>query len=223
MGNSSQNSLREIASLLMLSLILWLTAARASARQAVGTLPVPTTSPDYVSSVKVWLPPDYADFPNRRYVTVYLIDAQADALFEYVRATVQYLISEGQLDPVILIGVSTSQRQYDFTPAPQTESGKSDFAKSGGAEDYFRYVSRQVVPAVETKYRCEPLRVGIGHSLGGTFLIHCLLSHHELFNAYVAISPNLQYDERQMARRARQQDLAQATADRFLYLSRNSD
>src|ERR1039458_1309624 len=156
LGNSSQNSLREIASLLMLSLILWLTAARASARQAVGTLPVPTTSPDYVSSVKVWLPPDYADFPNRRYVTVYLIDAQADALFEYVRATVQYLISEGQLDPVILIGVSTSQRQYDFTPAPQTESGKSDFAKSGGAEDYFRYVSRQVVPAVETKYRCEP-------------------------------------------------------------------
>jgi predicted alpha/beta superfamily hydrolase len=208
-----------ITPLLMIVLTISLNSAGASAQQAVALFALPTTLLGYVSSVKVWLPVDYADFPNRRYVTFYLFDAQSDALFDYVCSTMQYLISEGQLNPVILIGVSTTQRQYDFTPAPQTGSGKSDFARSGGADDYFRYLSREVVPAVEQKYRCEPFRVGIGHSLGATFLIDCMLSHRELFNGCIAISPNLQYDQRQMARSARAHDLTRVIADRFLYLA----
>jgi len=123
------------------------------------------------------------------------------------------------MDPVILVGISSMNRQYDFTPEPLTQTGKTEFKKSGGAELYYRYISQTVVPAVEHKYRCEPFRIGIGHSLGGTFLIDCLLKHQELFNANIVISPNLVFDGEQLLHSAKDGRLAEAATNRFLYLA----
>lgn len=190
----------------------------AAAQQTTDTLPISTTSETQKREVRIALPAHYSDYPSRRYVTVYLLDSQYPPYFEAVKANLDYLVSQGYLQPLILVGVSSANRQYDFTPEARTKTGKAEYRRSGGSELYAKYID-DVVRSVEGKYRCEPFRIGIGHSLGGTFLVHCLLSHHELFNANIIVSPNLVYDEGQLAQRFEEADPATVLTNRFVYMA----
>lgn len=191
----------------------------APAQQKSTVLPITSSSETQIHSVKIVLPDGYADYPNRKYVAVYVFDSQSDPYFDYVAATMNLLSSNGYIQPILLVGVTSRARQFDFTPEAQTKAGKKDFYKSGGADLYYRYVKDDVVASVERTYRCEPFRVGIGHSLGGTFLVHCLFSHPDLFNANLVISPNLVYDEAQMLRRTKETDLSKCLANHYLYVA----
>jgi tetratricopeptide (TPR) repeat protein len=48
---------------------------------------------------------------------------------------------------------------------------------------------------VEAHYRTEPFRLLVGHSLAGLFTVDTFLSEPALFNAYLAVSPYLVWDE----------------------------
>jgi len=209
--------MKVLRSLLLTAMLVG--AKFASAQRTTIILPIDSSSETQIHSVKVVLPEGYADYPSRKYVAVYVFDSQSDPYFDYVAATMNLLSSNGYIQPVLLVGVTSQSRQFDFTPEAKTKAGKAAFNKSGGAELYYHYVKDDVVASIERTYRCEPFRIGIGHSLGGTFLVHCLLSHPELFNANLVISPNLVYDESQMLRRAKETDLSRCLANHYLYLA----
>jgi tetratricopeptide (TPR) repeat protein len=59
-----------------------------------------------------------------------------------------------------------------------------------------------LIPEIEKSYRVRPYRVLAGHSLGGLFTIHTLISRPELFNSYVAVSPSLQWSDEATLKRA---------------------
>jgi tetratricopeptide (TPR) repeat protein len=48
----------------------------------------------------------------------------------------------------------------------------------------------------------QPYRILAGHSLGGLFAIHAMVSRPDLFNSYVAVSPALQWDNQVAVKRA---------------------
>lgn len=71
----------------------------------------------------------------------------------------------------------------------------------GGSADFRSFISAELFPWLEANYRTHPYKILVGHSLGGLFAIDSLLSDHELFDAYIAISPSLHWDEQRIVQR----------------------
>jgi hypothetical protein len=69
------------------------------------------------------------------------------------------------------------------------------FPTSGGAVDFRRFLVTEVLPLIDRTYRTHPYRVLAGWSLGGLFTIDTLVRQPEAFDAYLAISPSLWWDD----------------------------
>ncbi len=73
---------------------------------------------------------------------------------------------------------------------------------AGGADNFLRFINEELIPHVEKTYRTAPFRTLIGHSFGGLFAIHALVESPDTFDAYIAISPSLQWDDGELVERA---------------------
>jgi tetratricopeptide (TPR) repeat protein len=68
-------------------------------------------------------------------------------------------------------------------------------------------------------YRTAKFRVLMGHSFGGTFATYSLLTNPELFNAYIAISPNLHYDDSYLVKQAKTLLKSKYKTQMFFYMT----
>ncbi len=79
----------------------------------------------------------------------------------------------------------------DYTPTVNPRSRK----RTGGAAAYLDFIEREVIPFIESTYRADPgRRAYSGHSYGGLFGAHALLSRPGLFCCYILSSPSFWYD-----------------------------
>lgn len=152
--------------------------------------------------IRVWTPPAY-DATDQRYPVLYLTDAEGQ--FFHTASTVEFLARQGRMPPMIVIGVTNTDRTRDLTPTRGTirGSGAPVFPTSGGADAFLTFFEKELVPWVEKTYRTHPFRVFAGHSFGGLFATHAFLSRPELFNAVIAVSPTLRWDDDLPLRNAR--------------------
>jgi len=151
--------------------------------------------------IRIELPGEYVNNPWRKYPVVFLLDGHSRELFDFTWGSLQYLTGMGYLSPVILIGIPHTNRQFELTPPAITATGRKQFQKSGGADSLLAFLTNELMPVLNRQYRCTDYRIGIGHSLGGSFLIHAMLQQKPLFKATIAVSPNLEFDEMQSIRR----------------------
>jgi predicted alpha/beta superfamily hydrolase len=122
-------------------------------------------------SVQVYTPPGYATSAER-YPVVYATDA------EY-RFTVLSGVLEGTQRKAILVNIGamgTNRRWVDFTMP--------------GAEAYYRFLTQELVPAIDAQYRTQPEnRILTGHSLSGEFVMYALyleLPGKRVFSAFIS-------------------------------------
>lgn len=155
---------------------------------------------DAEREIRVFVPFSYTENPSQSYPIIYLFDGQFDALFDMTSGISDYMAQVGELNEFIIVGVKTEHRPSEFTPMYINEKTKEDWGenKVGEAAVLENYLKNEVFPLVETQYRVQPFRLGIGHSLGGTFVLNTLLSQPNFFQAIIAISPNLSYDYEQL-------------------------
>lgn len=148
--------------------------------------------------LKISLPNEYADNPNRKYKVIYLFDAQSTALYDFAKATQSFLQSYTNFyfDPVILVGIETKNRHFEFLPKHlNTAASPQNYLYAGGADTLALSVENEVKPLIEKKYRTNGFTIGIGHSLGATFVTYCMLKFPKIFNAGICVSPNYVYDD----------------------------
>lgn len=170
----------------------------------VWAVPDPVSGRTY--EIFVNLPASYAQNPNRSYPVLYLTDS--DYAFPVVRSIVNRVRDDGKaLEDFILVGLSyavgdnpIASRNRDYTPTPAgTSASRSTSHPSvhGGAEAYRIYLQSQVLPFVQRKFRADPRRrILMGHSYGGLFGAHVLLTEPTMFSDYVLGSPSFWYDKR---------------------------
>ncbi len=123
-----------------------------------------------------------------------------DGHFHHATGAVRFLTDLGRLPPVRVVGVpNTGDRTHDLTPAVARDTALRRLAPTaGGADRMLRFLSDELIPAVERDYGPAPYRVLVGHSFGGLLAAYALLARPELFQAYISISPSLWWDHQRL-------------------------
>lgn len=116
---------------------------------------------------------------------------------------------------VIGIGYPTDQpldmvrRTYDYTPPsdrlvlPPRPEG-APWPRMGGADRFMDFIETVLKPQLRRRYRIgEGPQTIFGHSFGGLCVLHMLFTRARLFDAYVAASPSIWWNDRFILREER--------------------
>ncbi|MFN8258998.1 MAG: alpha/beta hydrolase-fold protein [Bacteroidales bacterium] len=145
-------------------------------------------------NVSIYLPDGY-DEPTARFPVIYVLDA--DGRCQHTVPTARFLFLNGKMPRAIIVGVYNLDRNHDFLPVASKEG-----PTGGGADNFLSFFKKELIPFVNNKYKTENFNVLIGHSYGGLFAMHCLLTDPDVFNAYIAIDPSFWYAGKIMVSRA---------------------
>ena len=142
----------------------------------------------------IYLPPHYA-VSDQRYPVVYLLDAEAQ--FHQATGILEFLGSyNGRIPEMIVIGVTNTDRGRDLTtPLLNAQARKKAPPNYGKADPFLKFMADELVPWVDAHYRTAPYRTLVGHSFGGLFSAYAFVNRPEVFQAHIAISPSLWWDE----------------------------
>ena len=176
--------------------------------------------------LKISLPEEYEANPNRRYRVVYLFDAQSAALYNFTIATLSYFpgYASFYFDPVIVVGIETTNRHFEFLPRHvNTRATPDNYLKAGGADTLALSIENELKPLIDKRYRTNGFTIGIGHSLGATFVTYAMLKYPHLFNAGVCISPNYVYDDEAIFSTFKSAVKNNYLSGRFLYIAHGKD
>jgi predicted alpha/beta superfamily hydrolase len=157
---------------------------------------------------------------NQRYPVLYMTDG--DGHMGHTGATIEFLAQNGRMSELIVVGITNTDRTRDLSPThvkTTNPDGKLQFPTSGGGDKFLKFIETELIPDIEKRYRVSPFRILAGHSLGGLFAVHALLSRPELFNSYIAVSPALQWDNQAIVKRAEDFFKTRTVLDRTLYVS----
>ncbi len=169
--------------------------------------------------VLVRTPPGY-DRNAQRYPVLYMTDGDAHLL--HTSGTVSFLARNNRMPEMIVVGIPNTDRLRDLTPTHvEFLSGSPNvrFPTSGGGDKFLKFIETELIPHVDKQYRTQPYRLLAGHSLGGLFTVHAMLSRPELFNAYIAVSPGLAWDNFVLIERAKEFFKSRKDYNRTLFLS----
>ena len=173
----------------------------------------------------IYLPESYADSPTTRYPVLYVLDGESH--FLHVAGTVEFLARRGRIPEMIVVAVpNTRDRGHDLTPTPSKTERVDDgrllieaAPTAGGADTFLRFFNEELIPTVDARYRTHPYRVLMGHSFGALFAVHALVHKPESFQAYLAISPSLQWNSGELARSVPEAVSRLAAPGRSLYMT----
>ena len=190
----------------------------ASATQTLAT--VPATVPwavqfDLPSKItgrtyRIYVARPIGAPPKGGWPVVYVLDG--DMAFPSLAAQ-NVLHSVGGGGGAIVVGVAypnaiatMTLRNRDLTPSQPSPASNSigDFAKPraedfGGADDFYRFMTEELRPRIATAYPTDPAaQTLMGYSLGGLFTLHVLFHHPDAYRTYVAGSPSIWWNDREV-------------------------
>jgi enterochelin esterase-like enzyme len=156
----------------------------------------------------VYLPPGYNEQPQRSFPVLFMHDGQN--LFDgstsfipgqdwHVGQSADYFISQGQVEPLIIVGVYNTGRSRirEYTPTRAPKLG------GGSANRYAKFLLEEVRPFLRQTYRtlegAEHTGIG-GSSLGGLVSLYLGLRMPKVFGRIAALSPSVWWNERVMLR-----------------------
>lgn len=150
-------------------------------------------------TILVRTPPGY-DTNKLAYPVLYMTDG--DAHIGHTSTTIEFLVRNGRMSDMIVVGITNTDRTRDLTPTKAVGPNAAQFPTAGGADNFLKFIATELIPEIERRYRVQPYRVLAGHSLGGLFAVHALITQPDLFNSYVAVSPSLQWSDDATLKRA---------------------
>ena len=165
-------------------------------------------------------PPGY-ERNGQRYPVLYLTDG--DAHLGHTSGTIEFLSRNGRMPEMIVVAITNTDRTRDLTPTnasmPRPDGTEMKFPTSGGSDKFLKFIETELIPKIEKDYRTQPYRVFAGHSFGGLFAIHSFLTRPESFNAYIAVSPSMQWDNHLLSRKAEEFFKDRKELNRTLFLT----
>ncbi len=166
---------------------------------------------------RVHLPASYGWAKDRRYPVLYVLDGATH--FLHTSGSAGYLAAQGEIPEMIVVALDSTVRIRDFTQSDWS----SAWVGGGGAANFKRFLSTELIPNIERAYRTNGFRVLAGHSAGGQFVLYCLTSEPSLFQAYMAFSPSLDWDDNLPQKSLAKSFDSTRSLKAFLYVARSDD
>lgn len=135
------------------------------------------------------LPPSYESDAKRKYPLVLLLDG--DYLFDPFYGAMEYANYWDDMPEVIIVGLVQNKNDERYTDCElDPETGLPDT----NGENFFEFLTMEVVPMLEKNYRIAPFKVIAGHDTTAAFINLFLYKETPLFEAYISLSPELGKD-----------------------------
>ncbi|HEY0764087.1 MAG TPA: alpha/beta hydrolase-fold protein [Pyrinomonadaceae bacterium] len=185
--------------------VLLMIASVAIAQPATGTVKRFAMKSAVLGEERVILVRTPAGYETNKlnYPVLYMTDG--DAHMGHTASTIEFLTQNGRIPDLIVVGITNTDRTRDLTPVRSSNknaAGDLQFPTSGGADNFLKFIETELIPEIEKEYRVQPYRILAGHSLGGLFAIHTMISKPGVFNSYIAVSPSLQWENGEALKRA---------------------
>lgn len=149
----------------------------------------------------VWTPPGYAS-GNDSFPVLYMPDGGINEDFPHIANTVAELIATGSIPPMILVGIENTERRRDLTGPSENKADEKIAPLTDGASKFRQFISDELFPEVDRRYRTTSQRSIIGESAAGLFVVETLLLRPEMFDCYIAMDPALYWNNRYLLRTA---------------------
>ena len=167
------------------------------------TITLPSKIMGEERTILVSTPPGYEQ-SSGGYAVLYMTDGNAH--FTHTRGTVDFLARNGVIPQLIIVAVANTDRTRDLSPthvASRTVDGRVfENPTSGGAPKFLDFFERELFPYIDSNYRTLPMRLFSGHSFGGLFALNAIFTRPEMFDAVLAVSPSLNWDDELPIRQA---------------------
>lgn len=137
------------------------------------------------------------------YPVLYMTDG--DAHMTHTAGSVEFLARNGRMSEAIVVGIPNTDRTRDLSPTRPKNTGATgapELPTAGGADNFLKFIETELIPEIGKRYRTTPYRILAGHSLGGLFAVHAMLTKPDLFQSYIAASPALNWDNQVAVKRA---------------------
>ena len=198
MRTATARHLSHFSKLIGCGALCLLFAASIAAQGTVTTLKIKSNVLNEQRTILVRTPAGYG--ANKlSYPVLYMTDG--DAHMGHTASTVEFLVRNGRMSDLIVVGITNTDRTRDLTPTKASGDGAAQFPTAGGADNFLKFIETELIPQIEKSYRVQPYRILAGHSFGGLFAIHAMISRPELFKSYIAVSPSLQWTDQATLKR----------------------
>ena len=156
--------------------------------------------------------PENYNYSGEAYPVLYLLDGEYH--FHHVTGIVRFLSGLRLIPPLIVAGLANTDRNRDFLPTNMIH-----IPTSGGGDRFLSFIETEWIPFMDKNYRTHPYRILVGHSFGGLFTVYTLFTKPELFNAYIAVSPSLHWDNLLVLKKALDFFKKRLSFKKFLYMT----
>ncbi len=139
--------------------------------------------------IQARLPGSYQSNTTKKYPLIIKIDGQWD--FPLAASVFNNIYFDGQMPETIVIGIDWSEvkgnvhalRARDLLPSPITS-----FENSGHAKEFIAALAKEIIPALNQRFRLNGQEILLGGSWGATFATYALLQQPEVFDGAIAIA-----------------------------------
>jgi predicted alpha/beta superfamily hydrolase len=208
---------------LLLALVLAATGSQhpapADPVPAHDTLMLRSRAVGEVRRINIHVPAGYSASSGRRYPVLYMPDGGIEEDFPHVVNTLDSLLAAGLIRPLIVVGIENTQRRRDMTGPTAVASDSAIAPRVGGSAAFRAFIRGELMPAVRARYRCTGETAIVGESLAGLFVLETFLLEPGLFHTYIAISPSVWWNARELVWGAEGRLAGVARLHRTLFLT----
>lgn len=153
---------------------------------------------------------------DKKYPVIILLDGYTH--FKTASGIVHFMSSNrtrnNLMPESIIIAIENVDRERDFTVTKIKTKRPNTM---GGGRNFLNFIEKELVPYIDKKYKTEPFRTLIGHSLGGLLLLNSYMDENSVFNAYISIDPSIWWNEEMMKNKV--DSTSSIALDKKLYIA----
>jgi predicted alpha/beta superfamily hydrolase len=153
---------------------------------------------------------------------LYMPDGGIEEDFLHVAGLVQVSTGNGTMRPFILVGIENTQRRRDMTGPTENAEDKKIAPKVGESAAFRAFIRKELIPAIDARYRTTKERAIVGESLAGLFVVETFLLEPDLFDTYIAFDPSLWWNDHKLVGEAPAR-LAKIGKEKTLWFAMSSD
>jgi uncharacterized protein len=173
--------------------------------------------------INVYLPPAYAEAPDRRLPVLYMPDGGMREDFLHISGLVQVSAGNGTMRPFVLVGIENTQRRRDLTGPTQNAEDEKIAPAVGGSAAFRKFIRMELMPVINARYRTTKETAIMGESLAGLFIVETFFAEPDMFDTYIAFDPSLWWNSGELLKSAESRLPDVGKRPRTLYLASSSE